>query len=295
MQHERVTDDIYVFTSEVYAQVTAGIIVTDAGVVVLDTLVYPEETLQIRRFVEERLQKEICYVINSHYHADHTTGTCFFESAQIIGHTKCREFLDVRGRESLERAQINSANLDDVQLVLPTITFDQELTLYLGNKTLQLRSMPGHSPDSITCFVEEDQVLFAADMLMPIPYFVDGDYGDFLTSLHTLKSESYEHVVQGHGEVILKGEVREKIDNDIKYLQKLKLQVERVLDDGYNEHSLSAITIESCGKSRVLLNGMAQQLHHQNVIKLAEVGRESESLAVEDERNSVEGKDEKGL
>ena len=38
IQRERVTDDIFVFTSKLYVQVTAGIIVTSEGVVVVDTL-----------------------------------------------------------------------------------------------------------------------------------------------------------------------------------------------------------------------------------------------------------------
>ena len=44
MQRERVTDDIFVFTSTLYAQVTAGVVVTDEGAVVIDTLIYPDET-----------------------------------------------------------------------------------------------------------------------------------------------------------------------------------------------------------------------------------------------------------
>ena len=38
MQRERVADDIYVFTSDLYAQVTAGVVVTSEGAVVIDTL-----------------------------------------------------------------------------------------------------------------------------------------------------------------------------------------------------------------------------------------------------------------
>jgi glyoxylase-like metal-dependent hydrolase (beta-lactamase superfamily II) len=71
----------------------------------------------------------------------------------------------------------------DAVVVLPDMVFDQRLTLYLGNKTLEFWSTPGHSADSIVCLVKEDQILFAADTLMPVPYFVDGDYDSFLTSL----------------------------------------------------------------------------------------------------------------
>src|SRR3990172_2216476 len=102
MQRERVTEDIYVFTSDLYAQVTAGVVLTTAGAVVIDTLVYPEETLAIKRFVEERLGMTVKYVINTHFHADHTTGTCFFPGAEVVAHALCRALLDQRGRDSLE-------------------------------------------------------------------------------------------------------------------------------------------------------------------------------------------------
>jgi cyclase len=72
MQRERVTEDIFVFTSELYVQVTAGLVVTSEGVVVIDTLLYPEESLNIKQFIETRLKLPVKYVINTHHHADHT-------------------------------------------------------------------------------------------------------------------------------------------------------------------------------------------------------------------------------
>jgi len=271
MQRERVTDDIYIFTSELYAQVTAGVIVTDHGVVVVDTLAYPNETRQIKQFITERLQRDVRYVVNSHFHADHTLGTCLFPEAQVIAHQNCYELLDVRGRESLRNARENTLELQDVTLVLPDIVFDKSLTLYLGNKTLKLSASLGHSLDSIICHVVEDQVLFAADTIMPIPYFVDGDYKQFLVSLQNLNDGDYEHVIQGHGEVILKGEIREKLQSDTQYLLKLEENVKQALQAEFVEQALNNISIESCGKSRILLNGTAGQLHRQNVIKLAEM------------------------
>ena len=139
MQRERITDDIYVFTSDLYAQVTASAILTSRGAVLFDTLIYPEETRLIKRFIEGRLGAQVLYIINSHFHADHTTGTCFFEGATVIAHARCRALLDERGRESLELARTTSAEMRDVELVLPQIVFDGGgMTLYLGNKTLQL-------------------------------------------------------------------------------------------------------------------------------------------------------------
>src|SRR6185369_8751897 len=119
MQRERVADDIYIFTSDLYAQATAGVIVTSEGAVVIDTLVYPEETRAIKRFIENRLGIQVRYVINSHFHADHTTGTCLFEGATVIAHARCRALLDTRGRESMEHAKVASQEMQDIVLRLP--------------------------------------------------------------------------------------------------------------------------------------------------------------------------------
>jgi cyclase len=228
MQRERLTEDVYVFTSELYAQTTASVVLTPLGAVLIDTLVYPEEARAIRRFVETRLNARVRYVINTHYHADHTFGTCFFPEAQVIAHGLCRHLLDTRGRASAQ--QMASSG---VQLVLPQITFDQgELVLNLGRKTLHLWHTPGHSPDSIVVWCREDNVLFGADTLMPLPFFVDGNYDQFVATLSKMRHNSYEHIVQGHGDVLLRGEVDEKIVGDLHYLQTLREQVDRALLQG---------------------------------------------------------------
>ncbi len=276
IQRERITENIYVFMSNQYVQVTAGVVVTSVGAVLIDTLLYPDETLHIRRFIEERLKTRVKYVINTHHHADHTTGTCFFPNVPVIAHTLCRDLLDTRGRDSLERLRSSSSEVSMVELVLPDVVFNDHLTLRVGDKTLQLWHTPGHSPDSIVCLVEEEQVLFAADTVMPLPYFVDGNYAAFLESLRGLRGKGFETIVQGHGEVILRGEVEAKLKSDIHYLEKLQSAVEKALANPPEriDRALEAIKIESCGKSHVLLNGVVRQLHQQNVMALANADRE---------------------
>lgn len=279
MQRERVADDVFVFTSDLYAQVTAGVVVTTQGAVLIDTLVFPEETLAIKRFAENRLGVPVRYLVNTHFHADHTTGTCFFPQAQVIAHSLCRELLDQRGRESLERFKSTSPEVRDVELVLPQIVFTEGMfTLRLGNKTFQLWHTPGHSPDSIVCLVKEDRILFAGDALMPIPYFVGGNYDVMLDTLNRLRGGGYENVIQGHGEVILRGEVEDKIQSDVEYLHKLRELVDRVLGAASPEKALDAITLEACGKSPILLQGVIEQLHRNNVNTLAAQRREAIKL-----------------
>ncbi len=266
MQRERVADDIYVFTSELYAQVTAGAVITSEGAILIDTLVFPEEARAIRQFLEMRLGCPVRYVINTHYHADHTYGTCFFPDAQVIAHARCYDLLHTRGREGLAAAQHSTSELRDVEIVLPHMVFESgTLTVHLGNKTVELRHSPGHSPDSIVALVREDRVLFAADTMMPVPYFVDGSYDDFISSLNALKGGGYENVIQGHGEVVLRGEVEDVIRDNLEYLATIRAHVQRIIEQGAGPEALDAVTIEECGKSRIPLNGLVQDLHAANM------------------------------
>jgi glyoxylase-like metal-dependent hydrolase (beta-lactamase superfamily II) len=269
MQRERVADDIYVFTSELYAQVTAGAIITSEGAILIDTLVFPEEARSIRHFLEYRLNCPVRYLINTHYHADHTYGTCFFEGAQVVSHLRCYELLATRGREGLAQAQQSAPDLRDVHIILPHVVFESgSMSLHLGNKTVEMWHSPGHSPDSIVCLVKEDRVLFASDTLMPVPYFVDGSYQELIGSLHALKNGGYENVVQGHGEVVLRGEVEEKIQSDLDYLETIRNHVLRAIKRNKLPSDLDSISIESCGKSRIPLNGEVQDLHRANLLAL---------------------------
>ena len=277
MQRERITDYIFVFRSDLYAQVTAGVVLTSEGAVLIDTLLYPEESQRIRRFIEASLGSKIRFVINTHFHADHTTGTCFFPDAQVISHKLCAEILSTRGRESLKRMKANGPEFERVKLALPTITFEEEIALELGEIKLRLRESPGHSFDSIVCLIEGEDVLFAADTVMPIPYFVDGSHSDLEQSLARLLDRDYENIVQGHGDIILRGEVRGKINSDLNYLQCLKKAVGQALAEDKQDIE-NAITLEECGKSQVLLNGIVKQLHQQNIRALV---KEFQELAFE--------------
>ncbi len=280
MQRERITDHIFVFRSDQYAQVTAGLVLTRDGAVLIDTLLYPEETMLIRRYIEKGLGSSVKYVINTHFHADHTTGTCLFPDARVISHQLCREMLDVRGRESLRHLKENAREFDPVELILPDITFDDEMTLDIGGINFKLRASPGHSQDSIVCLLEEEEVLFAADTVMPIPYFVDGSFADFMESLTRLLERDYENIVQGHGEIILRGEVPEKITSDLEYLRRLDEAVKVALDKG-QEDIENQVSLTHCGKSHVLLNGVVQQLHQHNIRALVNQYRDAPQQAQE--------------
>jgi glyoxylase-like metal-dependent hydrolase (beta-lactamase superfamily II) len=267
MLRERISEEIYVFTSDLYAQVTAGVIVTSEGAVVVDTLPVPEETRELLAFVQER-GLQVPYVINTHSHADHANGSYLFEGADLVAHRRCRKILRRHGKKVLEEAKAQTAEVAEVQLRLPPITFDQELTLRLGDRTMQLIPLPGHTPDSIGVYVQEDKILFAGDAVMPVPYIVDGDRTVMIDSLRVISQLSLENIVQGHGEIILRGEVEEALETSIFYLETIYEKVKEVVEAGAPPETITEIDIEQCGKSRSPLNGLVQQLHEANLFYL---------------------------
>ena len=269
MLRERVSEDIFVFTSEMYAQATAGAVVAPEGAVLIDTLAFPVETLEIRDFLEKQVGTTVRYIINTHYHADHTNGNCFFPNAKVIGHKLCRELMDTVGRRGLERAQEEATDLAGVSIMLPTLLLDKaSIYLHLGKKTLQLIHTPGHTPDSISVLFKEDRILFAGDMMMPIPYIVDGDPDDMIRSLQTLPGMGLENVVQGHGEVILRGEIDEAVKSGVRYLDAARKKVEQVIKRNKPRETLREVSIETCGKARISLSGVVTKLHTANLLSL---------------------------
>lgn len=267
MLRERISEEIYVFTSDLYAQVTAGVIVTSEGAVVVDTLPFPQETRELLAFIQQRGLR-VPYVINTHSHADHANGSYLFEEADLVAHRRCREILRRHGEEVLKEAKMETPEVAEVQLRLPAITFDQELTLRLGDRTMQLIPLPGHTSDSIGVYVEEDKILFAGDAVMPVPYIVGGDRAAMIDSLHAISQLGLENIVQGHGDVILRGEVEETLKTSIFYLETIYEKVKEVVKAGASPEAVTEITIEQCGKSRIPLNGLVQQLHEANLLYL---------------------------
>lgn len=271
IRRERVADNVYFFQSEVYAQVTGGAVIGPNWAVVIDTLAMPEETLKIRDFIEQEVQVPVRYVINTHYHADHSWGNGYFPGATIIAHTLCREWLDTRGRPSLEAARRQSNVYRQVKIQLPHLTFSEGvLSLRVGKKTLTLYPLPGHSADNLGVLVEEDRVLFAGDVFMPLPYIVDGSADDMVASLKKISRIGLENIVQGHGDIVLRGEIDAALKGNLAYLSAIRKVVRKSARRKYPLDMLSEVSVEECGKSRVLLGGLAELLHQRNLRALYE-------------------------
>lgn len=265
MQRERVSENIYWFQSEFYAQVTAGAIIGPQWAVLIDTLI-PQETAQIKDYLENDLLVPVRYIINTHHHADHSWGNSYFPDAIIIGHSLCREFMLTKSLSALEEAGQENPFLRDISIVAPQITFSEgSINLRVGKKQLQIFRTPGHTPDSISVLVEEDRILFAGDAFMAVPFIVGGNVEEAIKSISHIGKMGLENIVQGHGDIILRGEIEDATASNISYLRNIQKVAKAASRRRDPLHYLQSQDIESSGKSRISLSGVAEELHQNNL------------------------------
>jgi glyoxylase-like metal-dependent hydrolase (beta-lactamase superfamily II) len=277
MLRERIAEDVSCFSSDLYAQVCAGVISTPEGAILIDTLALPAESREIRDYVEQRMNSRVHFVINTHHHADHCGGNFIFPGARILSHELCRLLMDQRGRKALEVAKVDNKELADAHIQLPDITFREgSLSFLVGKRSIRIFPLPGHTPDGIGVLLEEERILFAGDAMMPLPYFHDGDLETTVATLKTLAAMGLENIVQGHGDVILRGEIDEMISSHLVYLDRIQKEAMNAVRWNWSVEDLRQIPIEKCGKSRILLNGLAPDLHYLNLVTLYNAYRKQE-------------------
>lgn len=267
MIRERIANNVYWFQSELYAQVTAGVIVGPEWAILVDSLVVPDETLGMRAFIEETLGVQVRYIINTIYHADHTFGNFFFPGATIISHTLCRQMILENNPQTLESAQNQEPVFKRIKkIVVPDITIDKgTLSLVIGKRNVEIFSTPGASSDGISALIKEDRVLFAGDAFLPLPNIVEGNIEQLSDTIQSISKIGLENIVQGHGDVILRGEIENASKNNIEYLSKIQKVARTAAKRKNPKKIIDAATVEECGKSRVLLAGMVEELHRRNL------------------------------
>ncbi|MEA4811726.1 MAG: MBL fold metallo-hydrolase [Anaerolineaceae bacterium] len=265
MHRERVSENVYWFQSDLFAQVTAGAIIGPQWAVLIDTLM-PQETIQIRNYLESELLIPVRYIINTHHHADHCWGNCYFPKATIIGHNTCRKLMSEQSPSALAEAGKDNPFFRDVRIMPPSITFSEgSISIKVGKKQLSIWSTPGHSTDGISVLLEEDRIFFAGDAFMPIPYFVDGNFETLHDTIKSVGEMGLENIIQGHGDIILRGEIEDAVKSNLNYLRSVQKLVKSALRKRNGLEYLMHQDVEECGKSRVSLGGLAQQLHLRNL------------------------------
>jgi quinoprotein relay system zinc metallohydrolase 2 len=182
-----------------------GFVVGDTGVAVIDTGGSLREGRSLREAVRRVTDKTIKYVINTHGHPDHVFGNAAFEPPTVfVGHHNLPRWLAVHGSFYIKAFQreMKSA-LEDVNLVPPTLTVDDEVKLDLGHRSIVVRAWAtSHTDNDLTVFDPQSGLLFAGDLLfvrhVPI---IDGSILGWLKTIGDLARIPATKVVPGHGPV----------------------------------------------------------------------------------------------
>jgi glyoxylase-like metal-dependent hydrolase (beta-lactamase superfamily II) len=247
-------------------------VITEPGIVVIDSLPFPDEANQIARFLQLRTRMNFYQLILTHHHMDHVYGLFAFpDDLNVLGHKLCRDMLLEIGDGSLEEARKSDPVFSQVHIRPPTITFDTgELILGAGKQTFRLMSLPGHTPDNIGVFLEDEELLIAGDAVMAIPIIADGDWAQAIDTMKYIKNLAPDTLVQGHGEVILRGEVQVMLDKYIHYLECVHEQATKALEQGFDRKDIWDIPLEACGLERVPLGIASHRLHIANILSIYE-------------------------
>ncbi len=152
--------------------VTNHAVISDRYVVLIDTLINATTAQvmldHVKPFLDGTRQ---LLVINTHSDWDHCWGNQLFAGpnavhpAPIIGSKLCADDLrQPAAGDLLKRMQAQSPEIfDEVEIVGPTLVFDDRLTIEGGDLTFELFPATGHTHDHIAVYIPEIKTLFAAD------------------------------------------------------------------------------------------------------------------------------------
>jgi cyclase len=179
-----------------------GVIADPAGVLLIDSM-YESCAKQIRAAIASFPGgKRIRFLINTHWHSDHTDGNKDFgPEAAIIAHENVRPLL-ARGQNLMGQ---QTASLPAG--ALPAVAFSDRLKLYIGDIEVRLVHFPNaHTDGDIVVFMDRYKVLHMGDMffngLFP---FLDlengGDLENWVRQLDKVLSDlpPDAKIIPGHG------------------------------------------------------------------------------------------------
>ncbi|NUN63705.1 MBL fold metallo-hydrolase [Pseudanabaena biceps] len=181
-------------TSPDVAIANGGIVIGSDSVLVIDPFQSTDLAGLMISTVKSLTDKPIKYVLNTHYHFDHTGGNVAFVSQNI----------PVFGRGVI-REYIQSGRGDTGKVTPPTVIINSQTDIWLGDRQVRIDRVDGHSAGTdLVAYVPDAKVLFTGDMVFNqrIPYTADSDLRQWQGSLYRLIAVYPEaKVVPGHGNV----------------------------------------------------------------------------------------------
>lgn len=204
---------MYELAPQVYTEINfqhsnPGFVVTDEGVICIDSPLIPAEARAWRQTIAEVSgDKPILYVIVTDHHRGHCLGSQWL-SERVIAHELAwkhmRNYSDnfkQRVRDSFKKQPEIRAQFDDLRIIVPKITFQDRLTIVRGDRVIRILHMGGHTPATSMVWLPAEKVLFAGDIVWidQHPFMTQANSADWLKALDFIRTLEPRYIVPGHG------------------------------------------------------------------------------------------------
>ena len=179
-------------------------------------------------------------LVLTHYHAVRTLGASAFHARRIVAHANTSALIEERGEQDWASEQGRMPRLflgaESIPgLTRPTTTFEERLTLDLGNRIVELRYLGrGHTSGDVVVWLPDERICFAGDLVeaQAAPYMGDAHVADWSTgTLDAVAALQPAKLVGGRGPVVRHGEVATAIADTRAFLQ-TTLDGTRAVKDG---------------------------------------------------------------
>jgi glyoxylase-like metal-dependent hydrolase (beta-lactamase superfamily II) len=184
----RLADDVYLFRYETYQ---ALFIVTDDGVIATDPISLRNAAIAplYKAAIASVTDQPVRYVVYGHDHNDHITGgDVFADTAQFVSQRLAAPRVAARG---------------DPRAPVPTILFDEHLTLELGGTTVELYYIgPAHSDNDLILVYPARRLAFVTDVIEPegLPPMGQSNPDQYLAAMRWIENNvDFDVLVAGHG------------------------------------------------------------------------------------------------
>jgi cyclase len=205
---KKIKDGIYVYAQKP-ADSNAGIILTQEGVVLIDSGHNPPDSQAILKAVKQLTSQPIRFLINTEPHSDHTTGHFLFSPpAIIIAHEGATD--SMKKAYNSQRNEKLMADYPDMResfkgfkMITPQIEYRDKMTLNVGERTFELYYLKNvHSEADTAIWLPRERVIFSA-AVAGVKRFSNlrpsVQIEDMISAMKMMKSLNPEIVVPGHG------------------------------------------------------------------------------------------------
>lgn len=200
-----------VFINNHYRGCTPGFIHTEEGIVLVDTPLIPKQALDWREQIEDEYPGEpFLYLINTDHHRGHALGNQYMMPVTVIAHERAHKEMSgytdnfkERVRNSFKREPEIQAQLNNIEIIPPHVTFTSRAKLLFGTREIELIFVGGHTPATSIVWLPSEKVCFVGDILWvdQHPYMAQGNTLEWLNALGLIRQLGAEYLVPGHGPV----------------------------------------------------------------------------------------------